>query len=396
MGLEPFVGLARAALSDVAELGPAAALTGPAARGDDATLERHRAALDPAELPGYDAGVQLARRLASRGPDGNTTAPCRDAPAVRVITSATEFAAVVDEARAGGRQVGLVPTMGALHLGHRSLIERAASECDVVAVTIFVNPLQFNETADLARYPRNLDGDVAQARQAGASLVFAPSVAEMYPQYPTSVATSVHVAGVSEILEGASRPGHFDGVATVVAKLFALAGRCRAYFGDKDFQQLVVVRQMVADLSIPVDIVGCPTVREDDGVAASSRNARLTPGERQAARVLYRAVQAGQRLIAEGERDPAAVRAAMHAELASEPLVRSDYAEVVEVTSLRPPAVIEGDVRLVVAATVGTVRLIDNGGAIVPPYPGSPVSPRRMEGAEHLVLSTTGETREER
>ena len=192
-----------------------------------------------------------------------------------------EFSDVLDAERALGRSVGVVPTMGALHAGHRSLVERAAAECDVVAVTVFVNPLQFDNAGDLAAYPRDLRRDVAMAGGAGATLVFAPPVHEMYGTTPAARRSTVHVDGVSEGLEGASRPGHFDGVSTVVAKLFALSGRCRAYFGEKDFQQLAVVRRMVADLSIPVTVVGCPTVREADGLApcrAATSACRPTSG----------------------------------------------------------------------------------------------------------------------
>jgi pantoate--beta-alanine ligase len=310
---------------------------------------------------------------------------------VRVISSALEFSRALDAARATGRDVGLVPTMGALHAGHRSLVERAVAECDVVAVTIFVNPLQFGDTVDLANYPRDLDGDVAQTRAAGASLVFAPSVDEMYPGYPERVATTVHVAGVSEPMDGASRPGHFDGVATVVAKLFALAGRCRAYFGEKDFQQLAVVRQMAADLSLPVEVVACPTVREPDGVAMSSRNARLGPAERRAAAALPRALRAGRAAIDGGERDAARVRAAMLAVLEADRLVEPDYAEVVDPRTLRARSVVEGEARLLVAATVGPVRLIDNEGVTAPdiaPVGAPSAAPR---AAPELVLTTTGE-----
>ena len=209
---------------------------------------------------------------------------------MRVIASARDFSDALDSERALGRRVGLVPTMGALHAGHRSLVARAAAECDVVAVTIFVNPLQFNVAEDLANYPRDLDGDVRLAAAAGATIVFAPPVEEMYPGFPTPVATSVHVDAVGDGLEGASRPGHFDGVATVVAKLCSLAGRSRVYFGEKDYQQLAVVRRMVADLSLPVEIVACPTVREESGLALSSRNVRLSDDGRRAALALHRAL----------------------------------------------------------------------------------------------------------
>jgi len=310
---------------------------------------------------------------------------------VRVIMSAWEFSRVLDEARATGREVGLVPTMGALHAGHRSLVERAAAECDVVAVTVFVNPLQFGDAADLARYPRDLDGDVAKAQAAGASVVFAPSVQEMYPGYPDPVATTVHVDGVSEGLEGASRPGHFDGVATVVAKLFALAGRSRAYFGEKDFQQLAVVRRMATDLSLPVEVVACPTVREPDGLALSSRNVRLSPDERLAAVALRRALVEGRAAIARGERMADRVRAAMTAVLDAAPLVRPDYAEVVDPGTLCRVSRIEGELRLLVAAEVGPVRLIDNEGVVVADA-APPASPTR-NGHRPIVLSSTGEER---
>jgi pantoate--beta-alanine ligase len=426
LGLDAFLGLARAALTDVTELGPAAALTGPAARGDDATLERHRRTLDAAEVPAYDAGVTLARRLVSdrlsspspgivprplsedaaartgrpkprRAAAGArsvlprahpTGRRSRRAGPMRVVTSAREFSDLLETERALGRRVGLVPTMGALHVGHRSLVARAAAECDVVAVTVFVNPLQFDDAADLAAYPRDLDADVAMASAAGASVVFAPPVEEMYGSHPAGIASSVHVEGVSEGLEGASRPGHFDGVATVVAKLFSLSGRCRAYFGEKDFQQLTVVRRMVRDLSIPVEIVGCPTVRELDGLALSSRNARPSPAERNAALALHRALDAGRALVERAELDPARVRAAMTAVLVAEPLVTPDYAVVVDPDTLLGPPEVRGRVRLLVAARVGPVRLIDNEEAS---------SESSVVGAEDLVLVNTGvNTGEER
>ena len=290
---------------------------------------------------------------------------------MRVIGAPTDFVAALDAERALGRRVGLVPTMGALHAGHRSLVERAAGECDVVAVTVFVNPLQFHDPTDLERYPRDLDGDIALAAAAGASIVFAPSVEEMYAGFPAPPPTSVHVAGVSEVLEGAARPGHFDGVATVLSKLFSMAGRCRAYFGDKDFQQLAVVRRMVADLSFPVEVVGCPTVREPDGLALSSRNVRLSAQGRRRALALRRALDAGLALLAEGERRPAVVDEAMARVLAAEPLVEPGYAVAVDAATLRAPddanPRLSGRVRLLVAAVVDGVRLIDNTGAVLGP-----------------------------
>ena len=282
-----------------------------------------------------------------------------------VVHTRADCADTLDRARAADRTVGLVPTMGALHAGHTSLIARARAECDVVAVTIFVNPLQFGDPDDIAAYPRTLDHDLACA-EAGADVVFVPSVREMYPSWPDPPATTVSVRGVSEVWEGASRPGHFDGVATVVAKLFSVAGRCRAYFGLKDFQQLAVVRQLTEDLALPVEVVGCPIVREPDGLAFSSRNVRLSRAERAAATVLSRALAAGRAALAGGERSSVAVRAAMRAVVETEPLVDLDYAAVVDARTLADPAHV-GDlagVRLLIAARVGPVRLIDNCAAV--------------------------------
>lgn len=262
---------------------------------------------------------------------------------MRVLDRGDQLRKELDAARAAGRTVGLVPTMGALHEGHASLIRRSAAECDVTAVTVFVNPLQFGPSEDFATYPRDLSGDVDVAAAAGAGLLFAPPVDDMYPQRPT---VTVTVAG-EDMLEGASRPGHFDGVATVVAKLFNLAGPCRAYFGEKDWQQLRVVRRLAADLSFPVEVVACPTVRDADGLALSSRNAGLSADERRAATVLYRALRAGVAARMAGERSRDTVRRIMVDTVASEPLAALDYADVL------PD-------RLLIAARVGGVRLIDN------------------------------------
>jgi pantoate--beta-alanine ligase len=268
----------------------------------------------------------------------------------------------LEAVRADGRTVGLVPTMGALHAGHESLIVRASAECDVVAVSIFVNPLQFGDPEDIAKYPRTLDADLALCAPAGVDVVFAPGVTDMYPSWPAPVASAISVQGVSESWEGASRPGHFDGVATVVAKLFSIAGPCRAYFGEKDFQQLAVVRQMAADLSLPVEVVGCPTVREADGLALSSRNVRLSATERQAAVALSRALTAGRAALVDGVRSGAGLAEVMRGVVEREPLVHLDYAVAVDATGLvaceevTDPA----SVRLLIAAQVGPVRLIDN------------------------------------
>ena len=254
----------------------------------------------------------------------------------------------VDQVRkelAGAPAVGLVPTMGALHAGHRSLIERSAAECDVTLVTVFVNPLQFGPSEDLAAYPRDLAGDVAGAVAAGADLVFAPPREEMFPVRPL---TTVAVSSLTERLEGATRPGHFAGVATVVTKLFAIAGPCRAYFGEKDYQQLLVVRRLAADLSLPVEVVGCPTVREPDGLALSSRNAYLSADERRAATVLYRALVAG------------GAGGSMAEVVADEPLARLDYAAICDPETLAPLDQVVPGARLLIAAWLGRTRLIDN------------------------------------
>jgi pantoate--beta-alanine ligase len=291
---------------------------------------------------------------------------------VEVVESVAACRAVLDQARAAGRVVGLVPTMGALHQGHTSLLDRARAECNVVAVSIFVNPLQFGDPEDIARYPRTLERDLRVCAESGADVVFVPSVGEMYPSWPAAPSTTVSVRGVSEAWEGASRPGHFDGVATVVAKLFTMAGPCRAYFGLKDFQQLAVVRRMARELSLPVEVIGCPIVREPDGLALSSRNVRLSEDERQAATVLSRALAAGRAVLEAGEPSGAAVGRAMRAVVAAEPMVQLDYAVVVDADTLEEAATLHdddhdhdhGSLRLLIAAQVGPVRLIDNSAAL--------------------------------
>ena len=279
-----------------------------------------------------------------------------------VVYSVGGFRQALEAARAEGRTVGLVPTMGALHAGHESLMVRAAAECDVVAVTIFVNPLQFGDPCDLDHYPRSLADDLERCGALRVGVVFAPSVTEMYPDWPEPPSTLVSVGAEAALWEGASRPGHFLGVATVVAKLFSLAGRCRAYFGEKDFQQLAVVRRLAADLGFPVEVVGCPTVRDLDGLALSSRNSRLSAEERRAATVLWRALGTARVAVASGERRPPAVAALMASVAGGEPLVSLDYGAVVDAQDLSIPAVLAGrrPLRLIIAAEVGPVRLIDN------------------------------------
>jgi pantoate--beta-alanine ligase len=293
---------------------------------------------------------------------------------VRTVTTIAELRAELDRARTAGRTVGFVPTMGYLHDGHASLMEAARAANDVVVTSIFVNPLQFGPSEDLAAYPRDLARDSALAERCGVDLLFVPGTTEMYPE---PIRTTVSVAGVSAPLEGRARPTHFDGVATVVAKLFSIVGPCAAYFGEKDFQQLAVVRQMVRDLSIPVAVVGCPTVREPDGLALSSRNAYLTPEERVVAPVVHAALQAGRTAIVDGETDPAAVRAVMHDRITAEPLAELDYAEVVDAATFAVPDVLAGTLRLLAAVRLGKARLIDNVGVEVPP----PLASNGAEGS---------------
>ncbi len=281
---------------------------------------------------------------------------------MRTIATIAELRAVLADHRAAGRTVGFVPTMGYLHDGHASLMRAARADTDVVVASVFVNPLQFGAGEDLDDYPRDLARDAEVAAGAGVDLLFTPAGDEMYPR---PVLTTVSVARVSEGLEGATRPTHFAGVATVVAKLFAIVGPCRAYFGAKDFQQVAVVRRMVHDLSFPVEVVACPTRREPDGLAMSSRNVYLTPDERAAAPVLYTALRAGAAAIGAGERDPAAVRDLMAGIIEAEPLAELDYAEVVDADSFTVPDPLAGTLRLLAAVRFGRARLIDNVGVTV-------------------------------
>jgi pantoate--beta-alanine ligase len=256
-----------------------------------------------------------------------------------------------------GGSVGLVPTMGYLHAGHLSLVERARRENDHVAASLFVNPTQFGPSEDLAGYPRDLARDRALLEQAGCDLLFAPGVADMYPE---GRGTTVDPGGVSAPLEGERRPGHFQGVATVVLKLLNIVQPHRAYFGQKDAQQLGVIRAMVRDLDVPVEIVGCPTVREPDGLALSSRNSYLDADDRRAAPVLYRALLAARRLWEEGERSGDVLREAMRRVLAAEPRARVDYVSVADPLTFRELERLDGPALLSMAVFVGRARLIDN------------------------------------
>ena len=263
-----------------------------------------------------------------------------------------------DAARSAGLSVGFVPTMGALHAGHESLVRMARAECGFVVVSIFVNPLQFGPSEDFASYPRDEDGDLRALEAVGADAVFLPAVEEMEPVRPPEV--MVDPGSLAERLEGAFRPGHFRGVATVAAKLFNIVGPCRAYFGEKDAQQLAVMRRLVRDLVFPVEIVGCPTVREPDGLAMSSRNAYLSPEEREAADCLFLALSKAAEMVRGGERDAARLVAVMARVIGSRSVARIDYVAVVDEGTFEEVRAITGPARAVVAARFGHARLIDN------------------------------------
>jgi pantoate--beta-alanine ligase len=255
------------------------------------------------------------------------------------------------------RETGLVPTMGALHAGHAKLIETACTECDCVVVSIFVNPLQFDRKDDLDRYPRTLDSDVELCEKLAVDLIFAPSALEMYPKPPLC---TVEVGRIADHLCGPFRPGHFRGVATVVMKLLQIAQPRRAYFGEKDAQQLAVIRRVVADLNVPTAIVEVPTVREPDGLAMSSRNRHLSGTQRTSATVLYEALREAAGLIAAGQRDAAVIKRTATDHIASTPRVRLEYFDIVDPEEMQPVSRIDGPVRAAGAIWVGSTRLIDN------------------------------------
>jgi pantoate--beta-alanine ligase len=276
---------------------------------------------------------------------------------MRTIRTVAELRAELAQPRRDGRTIGLVPTMGAFHEGHLSLMRRARAECDVTVVSLFVNPAQFNESTDLERYPRDERRDAALAEAEGIDLLFAPLVTEVYP---SGFATTVSVAGITEGLEGERRGrAHFDAVATVVTKLFNMVAPDVAYFGQKDAQQAFVIRRMVRDLDMPVRVEVCPTVREPDGLALSSRNIHLSGADRSRATSLHRALAAVQQAVAAGERDPAIARAQALTEL-SYAGIEPDYLELVSADTLAPVQRIDGEVLALVAARVGATRLIDN------------------------------------
>jgi pantoate--beta-alanine ligase len=294
---------------------------------------------------------QRTDRRAPAGPSSDT------ATSARVVRTVAELRRALEPARRAGERIGLVPTMGALHAGHVSLIERASAGCDVVVMSLFVNPTQFDERSDLERYPRDEARDVQLAAAAGADVVFAPAVQEVYP---AGFATLVKVAGLSETLEGAARGAeHFRGVATVVAKLLCMVLPEVAYFGEKDAQQVLVIRRLVADLNFPVQIETVPTVREHDGLALSSRNARLSPDERARALALVAALEAGQALAAAGERSARALLGVARDAMAARG-VEPEYLELADPQTLEPSASLDRPLLLLVSARIGATRLIDN------------------------------------
>jgi pantoate--beta-alanine ligase len=276
---------------------------------------------------------------------------------LEIIERIEDLRRIVRRIRREDKIIGLVPTMGALHEGHVSLIRLAASSNDFTVVSIFVNPTQFGPAEDFERYPRSLDPDLEKSRSTGVDLVFAPTADEMYP---SGFGTYTEVEGLTQMLEGASRPGHFRGVATIVLKLFNLVEPHRAYFGLKDYQQLKVIQKMVRDLSLDIEIVPGPTVREPDGLAMSSRNAYLEPRERQAAAALFRALQEAKARAEAGESDAESIRKAAEDVLRAEPLADIDYVAVVDPETLQPVGQVRGPALVALAVRIGSVRLIDS------------------------------------
>lgn len=275
----------------------------------------------------------------------------------RVLTSVRETQDFVRQAQRQGKRVGVVPTMGALHAGHLSLVERSKRDCDVTIVTIYVNPKQFGVGEDFTRYPRELEQDLARLAPLGVDLVFAPTDAAMYP---SGFATHVEVGGITAPWEGACRPGHFRGVTTVVMKLLQIVPADAAFFGQKDYQQALIVKRMATDLNLVTEIVVCPIVREPDGLAMSSRNVYLSLPERQAALVLSRSLQRAKAMFDAGERDAAKIRDEMKQLVAAEPLARLEYATIADAETLAELDRIDSIAVALISAKVGTTRLIDN------------------------------------
>lgn len=276
---------------------------------------------------------------------------------MQTLTTIMELREAIRGLRSYQKRIGFVPTMGYLHAGHEALMRLARQECELVVASIFVNPTQFGPGEDFERYPRDLHRDEELCTRAGVDLIFHPEPRELYPR---GACTWVEVEGMTEVACGAARPGHFRGVTTVVAKLLHIVRPDRAYFGEKDFQQLQIIKRMARDLFIPVTVVGVPTVREPDGVAMSSRNNYLTPTERQAARVVPRALQAAQALVEQGELEAATILAAVEQTVATQQMAQLQYAVIVDTETLAPVRVLTSESRLLLAVHIGKTRLIDN------------------------------------
>ncbi len=276
---------------------------------------------------------------------------------MKIVETIAEVRAQIKEWRQAGLSIGLVPTMGYLHEGHQSLIDRAVAENDRVVVSVFVNPMQFGVGEDLESYPRDMDRDAALCEKAGAALIFHPEPSEMYPE---DFSSFVDMNTLTGGLCGKTRPIHFRGVCTVVSKLFNIVTPDRAYFGQKDAQQLAVIRHMVNDLSYGIEIVGCPIIREEDGLAKSSRNTYLNPQERQAALILSQSLAQGRKLMEAGEKDTAKIRQVIMDQIATEPLAKIDYVEIVDWNNLEPVDTIDGPILVAIAVYIGKTRLIDN------------------------------------
>lgn len=276
---------------------------------------------------------------------------------MRTVTAVSDMQSLAEALRKEGKRIGFVPTMGFLHEGHLSLMRKAREECDVVVVSIFVNPTQFGPGEDLDRYPRDNEGDRRKCGSARVDVLFMPEAKEMYPEGPMVYVT---VPGISDVLEGAIRPGHFRGVATVVAKLFNIVKPHRVYFGQKDFQQCVVVKRMVKGLNMDVEVVVLPTVREADGLAMSSRNSYLTTEERRTAAVLFKALTTARDLFSTGVTEPDKLKNKMRAVIQGWPGITIDYVEVADAEDLAPPSTASAGMVLLVAARLGRTRLIDN------------------------------------
>ncbi|MBB3593987.1 pantoate--beta-alanine ligase [Rhizobium sp. BK529] len=276
---------------------------------------------------------------------------------MRIFSKIGELRSALDALRRHDRTVGFVPTMGYLHAGHMELVSRARCQNDILVASIFVNPLQFGPSEDLAKYPRDLERDAQMLKQAGVNMLFAPAVNDMYPE---PMLTTVDVPEIGNELEGAVRPGHFAGVATVVCKLFNIVQPQKAYFGEKDYQQVVVIRRMVADLAIPVEIIAVPTIRDEDGLALSSRNVYLSKAERKAAVIVPKTLDEAERLVADGISDPRELEDCLKAFLGQEPLANPEIVAVRDASTLHPVAAIKDPVVVALFVRIGTTRLLDN------------------------------------